>query len=273
MVNNYFNNNNLFFIAEIGLNHGGSFKKAKKMIVSASKCGASAVKFQTYNTLERTPNSRPDLKKIFKENELNKKEHEELKIFAENNNLIFFSTVFDIESLKFLESINLPLYKIASFDISNIPLLKAVSSTKKPTIISTGMATIEEIIFAKQIFDDNKCETAFLHCVSSYPTLEKEAYLSNIDVLKSLKISNIGISDHTQDIKVPQIAVAMGARIIEKHFKLKNDINCIDSVVSIDALQFSEMIETSKNVLDIQGTPNFGIKNNEKQASVFKRTL
>ena len=269
-LHKYLEKNDLFSIAEIGLNHGGDFQKAKKMIVSAASAGVSAVKFQTYNPADRTPKNRPDLKKIFSNCKLSENEHIKLKTIAEDLGLIFFSTVFDTESLIFLEKINIPLYKIASFDISNIPLLNNVSSKNKPTIISTGMASLEEIMKAKSIFDNNNCEVAFLHCVSSYPTLENESYLSNINTLKDLNINMLGISDHTKNIKVPLIAVAMGVRIIEKHLMLNNDIDCIDAPVSIEPLKFKEMIKSALDIIKIQGKPLFGIKKNEEQSVIFK---
>ena len=141
----YIKNNNIFIIAEIGLNHNGNVHIAEQMIEKAKEAGVDAVKFQTYNSLKRAPDGNHEIKKILQNCELNFKEHQKLMELSSKLGLIFFSTVFDLESLRLLEKLNVTLYKISSFDISNTELLKHVAQTQKPTIISTGMASKKKL--------------------------------------------------------------------------------------------------------------------------------
>ena len=169
------------------------------------------------------------------------------------------------------DDIKVKLFKLASFDISNYQLISEVAKTKKPTIVSTGMANLNEIKIHK-FFKNKKVELAILHCISSYPNKEENSYLSNINYLKKKFKCEIGLSDHTNGIKIPIYANLLGARIIEKHFKLSSSHKCVMHLpVSIDPSQFKKLkIETLK-IHKILNTYKFGIRKEEKSAKQFKR--
>ena len=169
--NGFITDNNTFIIAEIGINHNGDIEIAKKMIKSAARAGVDAVKFQTYITEKRVPSDSP-IFNILKKCELSFDSFRILKKYSEDHNVIFFSTPFDLESIQFLESINVRMYKVASFDIINHEILKNISKTKKPVILSVGMSNLKEIEAAYNILKPNN-KLALLHCISSYPTMEK----------------------------------------------------------------------------------------------------
>ena len=169
---------NTFIIAEIGINHNGNIDLAKKLIDSASKTGCDAVKFQTYITEKRAPKGNDKVFNILKKCELPFEAFLELKNYSEKKNLIFFSTPFDNESVDYLESINVPMYKIASFDVSNENFLKKISLTKKPILLSVGMANLDEVKRACEILLKENNFLSILHCISSYPLEEINANLN-----------------------------------------------------------------------------------------------
>ena len=242
-----------FVIAEIGINHNGDLELAKKLIDSAARAGANAVKFQTYKTETRTTINSP-IYDILKKCELGFDNFRELKEYSEAKNVIFFSTPFDEESVDYLESIDVPFYKIASFDVANLPLLEKIAKTKKPIIVSIGMSNLEEIKNAISLLEKFGSQVALLHCISAYPTPEEESNLSVIGTLKKMFPNNIiGLSDHTNGIFVPQLSVVMGAQIIEKHFKIDDKMDCPDSVVSIDEGQFKEFFDSLGRIDNILG--------------------
>ena len=161
-----------------------------------------------------------------------------MKDYYDAKKILFFSTPFDKEAVWFLDDIKVKLFKLVSFDISNYQLISEVAKTKKPTIVSTGMANLNEIKKINIFFKNKKVELAILHCISSYPNKEENSYLSNINYLKKKFKCEIGLSDHTNGIKIPIYANLLGARIIEKHFKLSSSHKCVNSPVSIDPSQF-----------------------------------
>ena len=263
--------NNTYIIAEIGINHNGNFDLAKKLIQSASKAGADAVKFQTYITEKRVSKDSP-IYEILKKCEFDFDIFSKLKSFAEKLNLDFFSTPFDIDSVDYLESIKVPLYKIASFDTVNKNFLKRISLVNKPIIISVGMTNLEEIKNAISILNKNNSRLAILHCISSYPTEEKNSNLKAIEILKNNFGSFIiGQSDHTNDIKVPIYAVCAGAQIIEKHFKIDESMECVDSSVSITKKQFENMVTEIRTIEDIFGNGKLGVRESEKGLINYRR--
>ena len=263
------NFNKNFFISEIGINHGGNFDTAIKLINASKKIGFSAVKFQTYTAEKRVKRNSP-IFNILKKCELSYEEFAELKKFCDKKKIIFFSTPFDLGAVHFLNKINVKLFKIASFDISNLELIRAVKSTKKPCIISTGMASKKEIDTVYKLFSKNLKNLILLHCVSSYPCREEDSFLENISIMKSEYKCKIGFSDHTPDIKTSLIAKAMGINIFEKHFKLENQ-KCVDAAVSIDPKKFVKLKNEIELIDKIKGKKRFGIKNNEIFAKQFKR--
>ncbi|HJZ22997.1 MAG TPA: N-acetylneuraminate synthase family protein, partial [Candidatus Babeliales bacterium] len=224
--------NKVYVIAEIGLNHGGDINTAKRLIDSASRTGVDAVKFQTYLTEKRVPKNSP-IFDILKKCELPFEAFKEIKDYTETYNIEFFSTPFDEESVDFLESINCALYKVASFDVVNYKLLSKIADTKKTIIMSVGMANLSEIEEAFKILNNKTKKLAILHCISAYPTKEEDANLSAVYTLKEKFDCVIGQSDHTNGIIVPVYAVAAGAQVIEKHYKIDENMNCVDAPVSI----------------------------------------
>ena len=261
-----------FIIAEVGINHNGDFKEALRLIDSVAKTGCQAIKFQTYITEKRVDKSHVSLFEILKKCELKFSDFEKLKKYSEEKNLIFFSTPFDDESANFLDEINVDLYKIASFDVTNKKFLMHVSKKNKPIILSVGMANLEEVEKAVEILKKNSDQIAILHCVSSYPLNEKDANLGTIYKLKELfKNCIIGQSDHTNGIKVPLYAVACGAKIIEKHYRIDNKMDCIDAPVSITELEMFELVKKIGELEKIIGRNEIMISEAEKETMVYRR--
>ena len=259
-----------YVIAEIGLNHGGDLSLAKKMIDAAVSAGVDAVKFQTYLTEKRTFPGSP-IFDILKKCELPFEAFKELKEYSKAKNVDFFSTPFDEESVDYLDSIGCDLYKVASFDVVNIPLLKKVAKTGKPVILSVGMSNLDEIRTAYNTLKENTNNIALLHCISAYPTQESDANLAAVHTLQREFDCIVGQSDHTDDILVPLYAVAAGAQIIEKHFKLDGQDDCIDNPVSISTTQTKKMVEEIRRVERILGDGVIHSTSAQKGTEIFRR--
>ena len=262
--------NNTYIIAEIGINHGGDLDLAKKLIESAARTGADAVTFQTYLTEKRVPKDSP-IFDILKKCELPFESFLELKLYSEKFNVDFFSTPFDSESVDYLESIDVKLYKIASFDIVNTKLLKKIAKTNKPIILSVGMSNLDEINEAYNIIKSFNEKLALLHCVSSYPTVEKDSNLSVISRLKESFDCIIGHSDHTNGIQVPLYAACCGAQILEKHFRIDENMDCVDAPVSITEMQMKKLVDETRRIEKIMGSTELETRECEKGALIFRR--
>ena len=265
-----FNKSDVFFIAEAGINHNGSLKKALKLVDAAKRANANAIKFQTYKTEKRVPKKNPAFN-ILKKCELKFQDFEIIKNYCRKKNIIFFSTPFDIESVNFLDEIGVSLFKVASFDIENYQLLNSIIKIKKPIIFSTGMTKLKSIEKLYNILKRKRIEQCILHCISSYPNKEENSYLNNINFLLRKFNCSIGLSDHSNDIKVPIYSYLMGARVIEKHFKLINDKTCVDSLVSLDEIKFKKMVSEISLAKKIQGKVHFGVRKEEKKIKIFIR--
>ncbi|MCM8530260.1 MAG: N-acetylneuraminate synthase family protein [Lentisphaeraceae bacterium] len=263
--------NRTYIIAEIGINHGGDIELAKKLIDSAVRSGVDAVKFQTYLTEKRAPEGNQVVFDILKKHELPLEAFGELKKYADQYDVEFFSTAFDKESIDYLESIDCSIYKVASFDVVNHQLLKDVSLTGKPAIMSVGMANFDEISEAYKILKRNSDKIALLHCISSYPTKPEDANLAAMLKLQKEFDCIIGQSDHTNDIQVPLYAAAAGAQILEKHFKIDDEMDCIDAPVSITEKQMRELVSEVRKIEKIFGTGALGIRQAEKAIVPFRR--
>ena len=272
MVKKIFNKNfrSNFLIAEAGINHNGNINTAIKMIDKAKESGADAIKFQTYKTEKRVSKNSP-IFKILKKCELSKDDFAKLKKYSNKKKIIFFSTPFDEESVDFLNSIKVKLFKVASFDISNYNLLNHIVKKRKPTILSTGMSTFSEINKAKLLFTRKRIPFSFLHCISSYPNSEKTSYLANIEDMRKKLNCSIGFSDHTNDIKTSIYSNLLGAKIIEKHFYLGKGHNCVDKPVSIDPSQMKKLKKELLNIENILGKVKYGVRREEVNALQFKR--
>ena len=277
---------NCFFVAEIGVNHNGNIELAKTMIKAAKESGADAVKFQTFIAEKLVNKSAKKVKyqiqntekqeshyQMIKRLELTKKDHYKLKLYCEKLDILFLSTPYDVESAKFLnEELNIPIFKTASADIVDIPLQTFIASTLKPCLISIGMANISEIekIFKiYQKFQNNNI--AFLHCVSNYPASDKSL---NLKVIKS--ISNyfnvpVGFSDHSLGAEAAITSVALGSRIIEKHFTTDKSLPGPDQKASSTPNEFNNLVLKVKRVEKMLGNSFKEIQEEEKEMHKISR--
>jgi len=258
-----------FFIAEIGNNHNGDFYLAKRTIEEAAKAGADAVKLQKRSvdgTFTKELLDKPQLKdQIFgktygeyrKNLELSKGDFKRLKKISEDLGLIFFATPFDEESVDFLEDVEVPLYKIASFDATNIPLIEHIASRGKPTIMSVGMANVEETDEAVEAFLRFNNQLVILHCHSVYPTPDEKIHISTVPFLADrYKPIPVGYSGHEQDILPSLSAVVLGARCIERHITIDKALPGPDHAsVSITPDQFKDMVDQTRRIENIIGEP------------------
>lgn len=248
-----------FIIAEIGVNHNGSIELAKNMIKSASRCGVDAVKFQTFRSedlvtenaktadyQQKNANESSQLE-MLKKLELTFEDFKELKDYASKCNVMFISSPFDINSVDLLENLNVSLYKLGSGELNNFELIDYVQKTNKPMILSTGMATLDEI---KETYDfiENKENLIILHCITGYPTSFEEANLNFIKTLQSEFDVPIGFSDHSPGIELPIAAVALGACVVEKHFTLDKTLEGPDHKASLNPVEFKAMVDAIRNV-------------------------
>ena len=244
---------NTYVIAEGGLNHNGDINIAKKLIDSAKECGANAIKFQTYKTenFVRETNQYFD---VFKNAELNFEQFEELKNYSKNIGLTFFSTPFDIESAEFLNQLEIPCFKIASSDLTNLPLITKIAKMQKPMIISSGLSTMNEINDAVNccLFEGNN-QIALLHCVANYPAQPNEVNMNVINTLKKTFDFPVGYSDNGESSLVDIVAVSMGANIIEKHFTLDKKMSGPDHGFSIDPNGLKSLISQIHEIDQMKG--------------------
>jgi len=281
-------NHPVFIIAEISGNHNQSYSRAKKIIDSAILSGADAIKMQTYTPDTITLNCRNKWFKIKGNNQwsgqylydLYKKAQTpwnwqpKLKKYVEQKGKIFFSTPFDITSVDFLEKINVPVYKVASFEVIDIPLLEKIGKTKKPVIISRGMATETELREAiKTLKKNGTKEIAILHCISSYPATAKDMNLSTIPELKKKFKTVSGLSDHSLGILASCTAVSLGANIIEKHITLSRKDGGPDSSFSLELNEFKELVSSIREVETSIGKPQNGPLKSESQGISARKSL
>lgn len=247
----------IYFIAEAGLNHNGDIKIAKKMIEYAAECNADAIKFQTYKT-EKFLTSESPYFDLFKKVELPFDKFAELKDYSKSNNITFFSTPFDTDSVDYLSSINVPCFKTSSSDLTNMPLIRHIAKTKKPMIISSGLATLQEVEEAVNwCLSESNSNLALLHCVSNYPTLPEETNLSVIENLKRKFGCTAGYSDNGDSDLVVLAAVSMGASIIEKHFTMDKKLTGPDHSFSIEPKELKFLISQIREIETMKGN---GIK-------------
>jgi N-acetylneuraminate synthase/N,N'-diacetyllegionaminate synthase len=246
-----------FIIAEAGLNHDGDFTAAKKLVIAASKTGADVVKFQIFKT-ENFISEDEEYFDLFKSLEFTQDEWSELANLAEDKEIIFSASVFDEESAEILNDIGAPLYKISSGDLTHIPLLAYVSKKNLPVILSTGIATIGEIEESlNNMYKSGNQQIALMHCVSNYPTKYEDTNLSIIKNLKEMFDIPVGFSDHTTGVLIPSLAVAKGADIIEKHFTLNKNLPGPDHKLSLDPVEFEQMV---KNIRITESALGDGVK-------------
>ena len=278
-----------YIIAEMSGNHDQSIKRAKKIILSASQSGVNAIKFQTYKPDTITIKStREDFVINDKESSWNGKNlydlysigstpwewHKELIDYAYSLNLDCFSSVFDETAVDFLEDLNIKFYKISSFELNHLPLLKKVASTKKPIILSTGMASLNEINEAiDTLVESNNDNYALLKCTSNYPADPKDSNILTIPFLKNKFKCEVGLSDHTLGIGASLAAISHGATIIEKHLKLFEDDKGIDAHFSLTPEQMKNLVDEANLTWNSLGKIFVGSTNNEEKSKKFKRSI
>lgn len=246
-----------FMIAEAGINHNGSLKIAKQLIRKAKSSGADAIKFQTFKAADIASTDSPFFK-ILKNLELSDNDFEDVADFAKSQKIIFISTPFSFKAVDLLSKLKIPAFKIASGDLTHIPLIKYAANKHKPMIISTGMATMKEVIDAVKSIElvKNK-KIAIMHSVSGYPTPSNEVNLRVIPNFKKIFHSYpIGFSDNGSDMLVPLIAVSLGAKIIEKHFTLNKKMKGPDHKISANSQEFKMMVQEIKKIENMMGDGN-----------------
>lgn len=249
-------------IAEAGVNHNGQLENALKLVDVAKDTGADVVKFQTFRSKnvisrfapkaayqEKATGYNESQLEMVKKLELSFDDFRIIQNYCEQKRIMFLSTPFDLESIKFLEDLDLPFYKIPSGEITNLPYLIKISKTSKPIIMSTGMSSLDEVGIALDILQKNGAgRITLLHCNTQYPTLFKDTNLKAMLTLKEKFGVDIGYSDHTLGIEVPIAAVALGATVIEKHFTLDKNMEGPDHKASLDPQELSAMVKAIRNI-------------------------
>ena len=281
--------NKVIIIAEAGVNHNGDFEKAKKLILVAANAGADYVKFQTFKAdklvsidAEKAEYQKANLKgggdtqyEMLKKLEMSEEWHYELIKYAKECGIKFLSTGFDESSIDFLVSLNIDLLKVPSGEITNKPYLEHIAKKKRPIIISTGMSTIEEIGEAIDILIENKIskeDITILHCNTEYPTPMNDVNLLAMNSIKKHFGVRIGYSDHTMGIEVPIAAVALGAKVIEKHFTLDKAMDGPDHKASLEPAELKGMVKAIRNIeLAISGSGEKEVSESEMKNIIVAR--
>ncbi len=252
----------VFVIAEAGVNHNGDIKLAKRLAKEAKKAGADCVKFQTFRAeaLVTADGEKAEYQKVqtgtgesqlemLKKLELTQEEFLELKEYCEEIQISFLSTAFDMESQRFLESLNPFCYKVPSGEVTNYPYLKAIGETGRDVILSTGMCEISEVEDVVKVLKENGAgEIVLLHCTTEYPAPIEDVNLRAMQTLAEYFGTKVGYSDHTEGIEVPVAAVAMGAAVIEKHFTLDRTMEGPDHKASLEPEELAEMVQAIRKV-------------------------
>jgi pseudaminic acid synthase len=276
-----------FFVAEISANHNGSLFHAKRLIEAAKKYGADAVKLQTYTPDTLTIKSnKSDFKikgglwngetlwDLYEKAQTPFEWHKELFVWAKKLEIICFSTPFDETAVDLLESLECPFYKVASFEMNHIPLIKKIAQTKKPIIISTGMANLEEIDLAYKTAKKNGAkEIMLLYCVSNYPSKISDFNFNNIRILKERYNCKVGFSDHSTDNKVVAAAIAAGAELVEKHIALKGQKKGFDLAFSLKGKEINDYAQVIKDTSLMMGKKYFFRNPSENHSLQFRRSI
>lgn len=282
------NQNGTFIIAELSANHNGSLQTALDSIKTAKECGANAIKLQTYTADTLTLNSRNEdfmisggtlwdgknLYELYQEAYTPWEWHKELFDYARSLDIDIFSTPFDKTAVDFLETLNPTAYKIASFEITDYELVRYTASKQKPIIISTGIATIDEIQdvvnICKSVGNEN---IILLKCTSEYPAPLNEANLRTISNMKETFGVEVGFSDHTLGVVAPVVAVTLGAKVIEKHFIIDKSIGGADCGFSMDKKEFKQMVEAIRDAEKLIGVVDYSLNEKRKKQRRFARSL
>jgi len=280
-------NSSVFIIAELSANHNGSLATAIETIKAAKRAGADCIKLQTYTADTMTIASDKDdfiikgtiwenqnLHKLYQKAYTPWEWQEQLMEVAKAEGLICFSSPFDSTSVEFLEKLNVPAYKIASFEITDIPLIKLVASKGKPIIISTGIAEQADIELALETCRKmGNTDIALLKCTTSYPAPIEEANMCMVKDLADRYSVISGLSDHTMGSTVPIVATALGAKIIEKHFILDRSIGGADASFSMDEVEFTDMVKAVREAEKAIGVVDYSLTEKQRKGRTFCRSL
>ena len=278
-----------YIIAEMSGNHGNSLERALKLVKAAHDSGADAIKIQSFTAESMTIDSRNSefvisnkespwygysLFDLYKESSMPKEWHESIFTCARSLGIEPFSSPFDFEAVDLLQSLNCQIYKIASFEILDIPLIKYVAKTGKPIILSTGMASLSEINDAVTAARAEGCsDLTLLKCTSTYPTLPIYSNLATIPHLAACFNTRVGLSDHSLGVAIPIASVALGAVVIEKHLTLSHDDQTVDSFFSLDPIEFKQMVQGCKAAFDALGDVHYGPTEPESSSIHRRRSL
>ncbi len=277
----------VFIIAELSANHNGSLETAKETIRAAKRAGADCIKLQTYTADTITIDSSKDdflikgtiwdgqnLYNLYQQAYTPWEWHKELFDVAKQEGLVCFSSPFDKTAVDFLETLDAPAYKIASFEITDIPLIEYVASKGKPVIISTGIAELADIELAVDACKRmGNTKIALLKCTSSYPAPIEEANMSMIKDLANRFGVVAGLSDHTMGATVPIVATVLGAKIIEKHFILDRSVGGPDASFSMNEVEFSEMVKSIREAESAIGVVDYALTDKQLKGKEFSRSL
>lgn len=287
-IGNYLigNNQKPFIIAEMSGNHNQSLDRALELVDAASAAGAHALKLQTYTADTITMKGAytiKDANSLWNGKELHElyqmaytpwEWHQPIFQRARENGMVAFSSPFDETAVDFLETLNVPCYKIASFENTHHPLLKKVAATGKPVIMSTGVSSVEDIAESVRVLKNAGCKNIILlKCTSTYPATPENSNLVTIPHLAQLHNCIVGLSDHTMGVGVSVAAVALGARVIEKHFTLRRADGGVDSAFSLEPEELHALvIETERAFLSL-GKIQYGVQQAEEKSKLFKRSI
>jgi len=276
-----------YVVAEMSANHNQDYDQAVQIVEAAAQAGADAIKLQTYRPdtltidsdkgpfqIEEGPWAGRTLYDLYEEAYTPWDWHPELQEIAHDLGLDFFSTPFDASAIEFLEELDVPVYKIASFENVDLPLIRRVAETGKPTIMSTGMATLGEIDEAVRAFREaGGMDLALLACTSSYPAPPEEMHLRRIPHLAETFDVVAGLSDHTLGTEVPVAATALGAQVIEKHLTLSREEEGPDSDFSLEPEEFAEMVDAVRKTEEAVGDVRYETTEKESESETFRRSL
>lgn len=276
-------------IAEAGVNHNGSIDIAKQLVDKAADAGADIIKFQTFKSeklvsksaqqaeyQKRNIGARSDNSQLsmLKKLELSEQNHVELMAYCKEKNIKFFSTAFDLDSIDYLHSLNLGLWKIPSGEVTNYPFLKRIASFNEKTILSTGMCDLQDVRAAVDALYKNglsKENLTLLHCNTEYPTPFEDVNLRAMDALRKEFNVEVGYSDHTKGIEVPIAAVALGATVIEKHFTLDRNMEGPDHKASLEPDELKAMVSAIRHIEQALGDGYKKISNSERRNIAIAR--
>ena len=280
-------NHRPFIIAEMSGNHNQSLDRALEIVDAAAEAGADALKLQTYTADTMTVKGAftiqdkqslwhgQELHDLYKKAYTPWEWHKAIFARAKKHGMIAFSSPFDASAVDFLETLDVPFYKIASFENTDHPLLKKVAQTGKPVIMSTGVTNLSDIDESVRVLRENGCEDLIiLKCTSTYPATPSTSNILTIPHMEQMfEDVVVGLSDHTMGVGVPVAAVALGARVIEKHFTLSRADGGVDSAFSLEPHELKSLVIESERAFEALGKVKYGIQSSEKKSKKFKRSV